>query len=72
MELSIAPKWSAILGSVTAIQEDLPEMRKVTDDVQRWKLMGIGVLAVIGTGDMAMGVSLADARRRIEAIILGR
>ncbi|TCU10437.1 uncharacterized protein DUF1515 [Rhizobium sullae] len=47
-------------------------MRKVTDDVQRWKLMGIGVLAVIGTGDMAMGVSLADARRRIEAIILGR
>ncbi|UWU15638.1 DUF1515 domain-containing protein [Rhizobium sullae] len=47
-------------------------MRKVTDDVQRWKLMGIGALAVIGNGDMAMGVSLADALRRIEAIILGR
>lgn len=30
-------------------------MRKVTDDRQRWKLMGIGALAVIGIGAMAMG-----------------
>ncbi|WP_267890079.1 DUF1515 family protein [Rhizobium mongolense] len=41
--------------AVTALQEDLLEMRKVTDDRQRWKLMGIGALAVIGIGAMAMG-----------------
>ncbi len=58
-------RGSAISGSVTAIQEDLPEMRKVTDDVQRWKLMGIGALADIGIGGMAMGVTFADAIRRI-------
>ncbi len=40
-------------------------MRKVTDDVQRWKLMGIGALADIGIGGMAMGVTFADAIRRI-------
>ncbi|WP_281438309.1 DUF1515 family protein [Rhizobium sp. 007] len=63
MELSIAQKRSAISGSVTTIQEDLPEMRKVTDDVQRWKLMGIGALADIGIGG-------ADAIRRIGRLFL--
>jgi hypothetical protein len=32
-------------------------MRPVTDDVKRWKLMGIGALADIGIGGMAMGVT---------------
>ncbi|WP_237361810.1 DUF1515 family protein [Rhizobium gallicum] len=38
-------------------------MRKVTDDVQRWKLMGIGALADIGIGG-------ADAIRRIGRLFL--
>lgn len=59
-------------GNVAAVQEDISEMRPVTDDVKRWKLMGIGALAVIGIGGMAMGVTFADAIRRIGAIILGR
>ncbi|OWK26302.1 hypothetical protein AJ87_03050 [Rhizobium yanglingense] len=59
-------------GNVAAVQEDISEMRPVTDDVKRWKLMGIGALAVIGIGAMAMGVTFADAIRRIGAIILGR
>ncbi|TCU20870.1 uncharacterized protein DUF1515 [Rhizobium azibense] len=59
-------------GTVAAVQEDISEMRPVTDDVKRWKLMGIGALAVIGIGGMAMGVTFADAIRRIGAIILGR
>ncbi|WP_183927770.1 DUF1515 family protein [Rhizobium mongolense] len=59
-------------GTVAAVQEDISEMRPVTDDVKRWKLMGIGALAVIGIGGMAMGVTFADAIRRIGAVILGR
>ncbi|APO74282.1 hypothetical protein AM571_CH01447 [Rhizobium etli 8C-3] len=59
-------------GNVAAVQEDISEMRPVTDDVKRWKLMGIGALAVIGIGGMAMGVTFADAIRRIGSIILGR
>jgi hypothetical protein len=57
-------------GNVAAVQEDISEMRPVTDDVKRWKLMGIGALAVIGIGGMAMGVTFADAIRRIGAIFL--
>ncbi|WFU88890.1 DUF1515 family protein [Rhizobium sp. CC1099] len=45
-------------------------MRKVTDDVQRWKLLGIGALADIGIGGMAMGVTFADAIRRTGRLFL--
>lgn len=58
-------------GTVTAVQEDITEMRPVTDDVKRWKLMGIGALGVIGIGGMAMGVTFAEAIRRIANVITG-
>ncbi|NLS06850.1 DUF1515 domain-containing protein [Rhizobium sp. P32RR-XVIII] len=59
-------------GNVAAVQEDISEMRPVTDDVKRWKLMGLGAIGVIGIGGMAMGVTFADAIRRIGAIVIGR
>lgn len=59
-------------GNVAAVQEDISEMRPATDDVRRWKLMGIGALAVTGIGAMALGVTFADVVRRVGAIILGR
>jgi hypothetical protein len=59
-------------GSVAAVQEDVSEMRPVTDDVKRWKLMGVGALAVTGIGAMAMGVTFADALRRLGAILIGK
>jgi hypothetical protein len=34
--------------------------------------MGLGALGVIGFGGMAMGVTFADAIRRVGAVILGR
>ncbi|NNH32660.1 DUF1515 family protein [Rhizobium sp. SEMIA 4085] len=45
-------------------------MRKVTDDVQHCKLTGIGALADIGVGGMAMGIAFADAIRRIGRLFL--
>lgn len=44
-------------------------MKPVTDDVNRWKLMGIGALGVIGIGGM-VGVIFADALRRIGLVII--
>ncbi|NTI74254.1 DUF1515 family protein [Rhizobium rhizogenes] len=59
-------------GNIAAVQEDVSEMRPVTDDVRRWKLMGLGALGVIGFGGMALGVSFADALKRIGLVILGK
>ncbi|MBB3979114.1 ElaB/YqjD/DUF883 family membrane-anchored ribosome-binding protein [Rhizobium azooxidifex] len=54
------------------IKEDVSEMKPVTDDVKRWKLMGIGALGVIGIGGMVLGVTFADAVRRIGMVIIGK
>lgn len=58
--------------SIVTVQEDISEMKPVTDDVRRWKLMGLGALGVIGIGAMAIGVTFADAIRRIGIVVLGR
>ena len=50
-------------ASVLAIGTDVAEMKPVTDDVRRWKLMGIGALGVTGIAAMALGVSFAEAIR---------
>jgi hypothetical protein len=59
-------------GNVAAVQEDKSEMKPVTDDVRRWKLMGVGALAVTEIGAMALGVTFADVLKRIAGVILGR
>ncbi|WP_371258834.1 DUF1515 family protein [Ensifer sp. ZNC0028] len=47
-------------------------MRPITDDVKRWKLMGIGALGVTGIAAMALGVSFAEAIRRIAFVVIGK
>ncbi|SEI11411.1 Protein of unknown function [Rhizobium tibeticum] len=59
-------------GNVAAVQEDISEMRPVTDDVKRWKLMGLGAIGVIGIGSMALGVTFADVIRRIVVAVIAR
>ena len=59
-------------ASVATIGEDVSEMRPVTDDVKRWKLMGIGALGVTGIAAMALGVSFAEAIRRIAFVVIGK
>jgi hypothetical protein len=34
-------------------------MKPITQDVQKWKLMGLGALGVVGWGGAALGVRLA-------------
>jgi hypothetical protein len=57
---------------VVSVREDVAEMKPTVDDVRRWRLMGIGALGVIGIGGMAMGVTFADALRRLGLVIFGR
>lgn len=59
-------------AGLSEIKEDVSEMKPVTDDVKRWKLMGIGALGVIGIGGMVLGVTFADAIRRVGLVIIGR
>ncbi|MGI0523143.1 DUF1515 family protein [Rhizobium giardinii] len=46
-------------GAVAQVNDDVTDMKPVTDDVRKWKLMGMGALAVVGLGGTALGVSLA-------------
>ncbi len=58
--------------SVSTIDSNVAEMKPVTDDVKRWKLMGIGALGVTGIAAMALGVSFAEAIRRVVFVIIGK
>lgn len=44
----LTEKFSATESVVKALTNDMVEVRKVTDDVVRWKLMGLGGLGVTG------------------------
>jgi hypothetical protein len=68
----IVERVGKVETSVVSLQDDVTEMKPVTDDVRRWKLIGLGALGVIGFGGMAMGVTFADAIRRVGAVIIGR
>jgi hypothetical protein len=47
--------------TVMATKDDVAEMKPVTEDVRKWKLMGLGALGVVGLGGAALGLSLAGA-----------
>lgn len=58
--------------SIVTVQEDVTEMKPVTDEVRRWKLMGLGVLGVTGLAAMALGVTFSEALKRIGMVIIGK
>lgn len=58
--------------TVSTLGGDVSEMKPVTDDVKRWKLMGIGALGITGIAAMALGVSFAEVIRRLFFVIVGK
>lgn len=58
--------------SVATLEKDVKDMQPVTDEVRRWKLLGMGALGMMGIGGIALGVSFADALKRIGALLIGR
>lgn len=59
-------------GNVAAVQEDISEMRPVTDDVRRWKLMGLGALGIVGIGASALTFILTKFGTAAMAWLTGR
>jgi hypothetical protein len=57
---------------ITSVQADVADMKPVTNEVKRWKLIGLGALGMIGIGGIALGVSFADALKRIGALLIGK
>jgi exoribonuclease R len=62
----------ALERNISTVQADVADMKPVTNDVKRWKLIGIGALGMIGIGGIALGVSFADVLKRVGALLLGR
>ncbi|WP_337183866.1 DUF1515 family protein [Shinella sp.] len=58
--------------TVAGLERDVKDMKPVTDEVRRWKLLGMGALGMMGVGGIAIGVSFADALKRIVGLLIGR
>jgi len=56
-------------GAMAAVKADIAEMKPVTEDVRKWKLMGMGALGVIGIGGASLGVTFADVIKRGLALV---
>jgi len=51
---------AAAAGTIEGVKSDMDGMKPVTDEVRRWKQMGIGALAVVGMGGAALGYALTS------------
>ncbi|CCM77137.1 DUF1515 family protein [Rhizobium mesoamericanum] len=68
----IVDRVSKMELSTASVQDDVKEMKPTVEEVQRWKLMGLGALGVIGIAGVALGVTFADVIRRILMAAFGR
>jgi hypothetical protein len=67
----LVDRTAKLEGAVAQVNDDVTEMKPVTDDVRKWKLMGMGALAVVGIGGTAIGVSLASFVDQISRFLKG-
>lgn len=75
---TVHKRMDEIVDSVAKVKTDLGEAKKdivdmkpVTEDVRRWKLMGLGALGVVGIGGTALGVTIAGAFQHVVAFFKG-
>ncbi|MCM2434117.1 DUF1515 family protein [Agrobacterium rosae] len=66
------PTVEALDETVSTMEKDVKGMKPVTDDVKRWKMMGMGALGMIGIGGIALGVSFGDAVKRVASVLIGK
>lgn len=63
---------SKVEGSVALLAENIEEMKPLTDDVRKWKIMGVTALTIIGIGGAAIGVTFAETLRRVLSLVFAR
>lgn len=68
----VVDRVGKVESSIVTVQEDVTDMKPVTEEVKRWKLMGMGALAVTGLAAMALGVTFSEALKRIVMVVVGR
>ena len=68
----VVDRVGKVESSIVTVQEDVTEMKPVTDEVRRWKLIGMGALGVTGLAAMALGVTFSEALKRIGMVIIGK
>lgn len=56
---ALVDRVAGVEATVEKTKTDVRDMKPVTDDVKKWKLMGMGALGVVGVGGVALGVTLA-------------
>ncbi|WP_414901226.1 DUF1515 family protein [Rhizobium cremeum] len=62
----------ALEGSHKSVTATVTDMKQVTDEVRRWKIMGMTSLSIAGVGAAAMGVTFSDGIKWLLKSILGR
>jgi hypothetical protein len=67
----ISTRVGSVEASIASVKEDVIEMKPITDDVRRWRMMGIGALGVVGIGGAVLGVSFGDVVKRIFSLLTG-
>lgn len=50
----IVDRVSKVELTTSAVQEDVTEMKPITDEVKMWRQRGIGALAIVGIGASAL------------------
>lgn len=69
---AVADKVVAIDNRVVVTEKDVTFMKPITEDIQRWKLIGIGALGMVGIAGTALGVTFADVLRRTILVLFGK
>lgn len=56
-------------ASHKSLSSDVADMKQVTDEVKRWKLMGMTSLSIVGIGAAGLGITFADSFKRVLYLI---
>lgn len=69
---AMADRVGAIEGSHRMMTGTVADMKQVTDEVRRWKIMGMTSLSIAGIGAAAFGATFSDTIRWVLKALLGR
>lgn len=67
----LVDRTGALEGDMAAVKGDMTEVKSVTDDVTRWKLMGLGALGVTGIAFASIGSALTYFWSDLRRILFG-
>lgn len=61
----VVERVGALEGKQKAVTDTVADMKQVTDEVKRWKIMGMTSLSIAGIGAAALGVTFSDTIKRV-------